>query len=70
MHSSPQQSRLEQVSGANGVPEAALSQPWKKYWPPQSKVAVGEKHGVAKGGLLLHDGSSGVAAEYNRDVHE
>jgi len=46
------------------------SQPWKKHWPPQSKPSVGEKHGVPKGGLLLHDGSSGGAAEYARELDD
>ena len=50
--------------------DPSLVQPWKKHWPPQSQVAVGEAHGVDKGGLLLHEGSSSAAAKYHRDLDE
>jgi hypothetical protein len=46
----------------------AKTQPWKKQWPPKSKVSAGEGHGVTKGGLLLHEGSSSAAAKYPRDI--
>ena len=49
---------------------ATESQPWKKHWPPQSEVKAGEKHGVPKGQHLSHDGSSGAASVYARDLDD
>jgi len=47
-----------------------LVQPWKRQWPPQSQVSVGEAHGVDKGDVLLHEGSSSAAARYPRELDE
>ena len=50
--------------------EVPIVQPWKKHWPPQSQVSVGEAHGVDKGDLLLHEGSSSLAANHHRDLRQ
>ena len=60
-------STAQQAQRVDDVAQAAPAQPWKSHWPPQTEVKVGEKHGVAEGDMMLHDGSSGAAAKYERD---
>ena len=53
-------------TASTGATFETRSQPWKAHWPPKTEKTPGDSHGFEKGEIMLHGGSSGRAAEYDR----